>query len=472
MPLFGTLKTMALPDLLQWLATARMTGTLQLERNKVSKSIFMENGEVVGCSSDDPPERLGQFLLARGKINEELLRAALEIQERERKHLGMILVEMGALSADELTAHLEAKAEETIYSLFDWQDAVFRFQQGESDETNNFPVRLRVEEVLLRGLKRYDEMQRIREVLNDPGIVLRRTDKVLPREILSNRMARTLYEAIDGERTLADILLHVHGSEYIVTKFLYELHRTGFAEIVGIKQAPAPEPAPAGRGIETPTPARPVAPRATVAPLPTVDAPASPTEAPIKVAAPSSEHAQPRAAAAATEPHQAPLIDLIDPPADEPSQPPPLPENPPDLGGGLEPLTASTAYTLGDRLEKVRQLMSAGEIEPALDILDRLYNEYPGDESLRRMTAEAEAAFIEKAYRHYLPPAKIPTLTCTMDSLESENLSPDEFFLLSRIDGVWDLKSIVQIAPLREADCLRTLKRLRVAGIIDLQDPQ
>jgi hypothetical protein len=93
MPLFGTLKTMALPDLLQWLATARMTGTLQLERNKVSKSIFMENGEVVGCSSDDPPERLGQFLLARGKINEELLRAALEIQERERKHLGMILVE-------------------------------------------------------------------------------------------------------------------------------------------------------------------------------------------------------------------------------------------------------------------------------------------------------------------------------------------------------------------------------------------
>jgi hypothetical protein len=325
---------------------------------------------------------------------------------------------------------------------------------------------------LLRGLKRYDEMQRLREVLNDPGIVLRRTDKVLPREILNNRMARTLYEAIDGERTLADILLHVHGAEYIVTKFLYELHRTGFAEIVGIRQAPAPEPAPGGRGIETPTPARPVAPRATVAPPPTVDAPASPTEAPIKVAAPPSEHAQPRAAAAATEPHHAPLIDLIEPPAAEPSQAPPPPENPPDLGGGLEPLTASTAYTLGERLEKVRQLMSAGEIEPALDRLDRLYNEYPGDESLRRMTAEAEAAFIEKAYRHYLPPAKIPTLTCTMDSLESENLSPDEFFLLSRIDGMWDLKSIVQIAPLREADCLRTLKRLREAGIIDLQDPQ
>ena len=77
MPLFGTLKTMALPDLLQWLATARMSGTLRVERNKVSKSIIFRDGEVVGCSSDDPPERLGQFLLARGKISEEQLRAAL-----------------------------------------------------------------------------------------------------------------------------------------------------------------------------------------------------------------------------------------------------------------------------------------------------------------------------------------------------------------------------------------------------------
>jgi len=61
MPLFGTLKTMALPDLLQWLATARMTGTLQIERNKVGKSILMREGEVVGCSSDDPPDAAGTF---------------------------------------------------------------------------------------------------------------------------------------------------------------------------------------------------------------------------------------------------------------------------------------------------------------------------------------------------------------------------------------------------------------------------
>ncbi len=49
-------------------------------------------------------------------------------------------------------------------------------------------------------------------------------------------------------------------------------------------------------------------------------------------------------------------------------------------------------------------------------------------------------------------------------------MSPTEFFLLSRIDGSWDIKSIVQIAPLRETDTLRTLKRMREAGIVELID--
>jgi len=116
-------------------------------------------------------------------------------------------------------------------------------------------------------------------------------------------------------------------------------------------------------------------------------------------------------------------------------------------------------------------LMSETKFELALDVLDHLYREFPGEEALRRLTAEAEAAFVEKAYRHYLPPSKVLFLKCEMDELETEDLSPSEFFLLSRIDGTWDIKSIIQIAPLRESDALRTLKRMRENGLIELRDP-
>jgi hypothetical protein len=149
----------------------------------------------------------------------------------------------------------------------------------------------------------------------------------------------------------------------------------------------------------------------------------------------------------------------------------------------LQPPSLSTAATLADpalsvnadsfegQLLAARQLMAEGQFEPALDILDGLYREHPNDDSLRRLTAEAEAAFVDKAYRHYLPPDKVPVLTVPMESLESAQLSPPDFFLLSRIDGSWDVKSIIQIAPLREIDALRTLKRMRENGTIKLQDP-
>src|SRR5262245_2518602 len=125
MPLVGTLRTMSLPDLLQWLGNSTKTGTLGVERNKVRKCILMEEGKIVGCSSDDPPERLGQYLLSRGKLTEEQLRQALMSQEQHRRHLGSILVELGFLTPEDLIAHLESKAEETIYSLFEWPDAIF-----------------------------------------------------------------------------------------------------------------------------------------------------------------------------------------------------------------------------------------------------------------------------------------------------------------------------------------------------------
>ena len=488
MPLLGTLKTMPLTDLLQWVGSARLTGTLQVERNKVSKAILFQEGQVVGCTSDDPPERLGQFLIARGKISEETLRAALAQQEIRRKHLGMILVEIGALGPDELSSHLEAKAEETIFSLFDWPDAVFRFQQGACDEANIFPISLRVEDVLLRGLKRFDEIQRIRAVFHDAGIVLMRTEKRPPAELFKNEMAKKLFESIDGQRTVADILLHVHGSEYVVTKFLFELHRNGYVQIAGINRIAQPlaenPPAPPADQLDLPAmPATTPAPGA--APQP------SPAQQPVPGRAESSAGSdldshlsrafgpnlasepgapQPAVSAPPAPPAEAPLR------AAAPVVEPPLARASVETGATVElhveSIEQSDAFRLSQRLEQARNYMAASEFESALEILDALYREYPGDESLRRLSAEAEVAFAEKAYRHYLPPSKIPRLTRPVDESTKETISPTEFFLLSRIDGTWDIKSIIQVAPLREVDTLRTLKRLRENGVIELHDPE
>jgi hypothetical protein len=125
MAVTGDLHSMPLPELLQWLGVNGKTGTLVIERDRVCKTIVFQGGRVTSCSSSDPSELLGHFLVARGQVTEDLLRIALDQQSSTGKHLGMTLVEMGVLSSEELTLNLHAKAEETLFSLFDWEEGIF-----------------------------------------------------------------------------------------------------------------------------------------------------------------------------------------------------------------------------------------------------------------------------------------------------------------------------------------------------------
>jgi hypothetical protein len=339
-----------------------------------------------------------------------VLRDALARQESTGKHLGALLVESGALTEEDLAHHLEAKAEETLISVFDWHDASFTWHEGALPEGYVLPLNLRVEELLLRGARRHDEAKRIDAVFHDPGIVLAGTGKRPPAEVFRNRMARGVYESINGTRTVAEILLHAHGSEFLVKRFLFELFRSGMVEILEVRAVAEPEETPQALAAE-PAPAM-----AAVAPAP-VPAAAAPAPAPRALS-----------------------------PRDDPRK----------VQAGLD---------------AARRLQERGELDAALDLLNAVHRANPEDDALRRLVLDAEVAFADKAWKHYVPAGKVPVLTRPVDSLRGETLSPLEVFLLSRVDGTWDVKSIIQVAPIREVDALRTLKKLRERGLIELRDP-
>jgi hypothetical protein len=145
----GSLTTMSLPDLLQWLAGAGKTGALGLTNGRFRKEILFRAGRIVASSSDDPREFLGQFLLAQRKITEEQLRKAMESQRSTGVKLGKILVMVGAMDEAELTRMLTHQAEESLFNLFLWKDGSFDFQDKDLEERISYPLSLRVEDVLL-----------------------------------------------------------------------------------------------------------------------------------------------------------------------------------------------------------------------------------------------------------------------------------------------------------------------------------
>ncbi len=367
MKLVGSFAVMMFPDVLQWIMSARKTGRLFVEQGQASRNIFFRNGQVIACSSDDPSLLVGQFLLFHGRISEEQLREALKDQEHSGKNLGEILVKMGAIRKDQLMQAIELKAEETIHGIFDWEDAAFEFMPDIEPPDDTIEMELSVQAILLKGAHRADEMNRIRTVFSSRGMILEHTDKHPDASQIASPMASRIYNLINGKRTLSEIILRSHASEYMACTFLLRLYELG---IICVKEIGSDE---------------------------------------------------------------------------------------------VEKVSKDTS------IEKARLLLAHSEYDAAMRILGKMLDEEPANWKVRMMLAKAESSFVSNSYRNQLPPHSIPKLKAEFDQLINSEFSAEEYFLIDLIDGTWDVKSIVWIAPMRASQVLSILKSLLERGLIELK---
>ena len=220
MSITGNLKTMQLAELLQWLAQSKKTGTLVIDDSRVTKRIFFSSGRIISSASTDPKEYLGHFLVSHGLITEQELAKAVEMQERTKMLLGKILVTIGAIEEQALHRVLRRKAEESLYDLFTWATGEFRFHDGELPASTMIPIDLDITVVTLEGYRRIDEWKRIREVIP--------TTQAIPVALTSfddpklSQGAQQVLKLVDDNRTIEEICVQTHSSEYFVCRVLFD----------------------------------------------------------------------------------------------------------------------------------------------------------------------------------------------------------------------------------------------------------
>lgn len=240
----GNLKTMALPDVLQWLTNARGTGVLHVRHRArgITKRIFFRDGTILSTASSDPREYLGQFLLSRGLISEEQLNMAMETQLQTKIMLGKILIMCGILEEEQLTKMLILKAEESLFDLFLWEEGEFHFEDQPAAEENLVPLSLDAMSLIMEGVRRQDEWVRIRKVFPSARVLPAKTDTRLKTDALKpgSLILRT-YESVDGKRTVEELALHLHASEFEVCHILFRLYEKGIVRIEGEKGCPEEE---------------------------------------------------------------------------------------------------------------------------------------------------------------------------------------------------------------------------------------
>ncbi len=242
MGIHGTLNTMSVSDLLQFLAAGHKTGTLKFGRGDIIKQIYLEGGLIVGSNSNDPREYLGQVLLHYGKIEESQLQAAMEIQRQSGGKLGMILSSRGFVTKDDVVEILRTRTLEIIYDLFIWDEAHFEFFDNEPLPEDLIRVSVDATSVIMDGIYRIDEWSRYRAVIPSDRTFFELNPGWTQSLNTSEEIRRVLYH-VERRLTAAEICYNMHTSLFHACALLFDLIRKDFIKVAGEAPAPAAEAA-------------------------------------------------------------------------------------------------------------------------------------------------------------------------------------------------------------------------------------
>ena len=374
----GNLKTMLPGDLLQWLSLGQKSGTLVVSNKSVEKKIFFRSGRVISSASNDPREYLGQFLMSHGYLNEEELRKAMEVQTQSGILLGKILVMIGLINEGDLTRLMRLKAEEEIYDVFLWKEGDFHFVDNELPTMEMIPLKIDVTGIIMEGTRRVDEWPRIREVVPHDACV---PVVVKPIELEEefDEVETQVVDAIDGKRTIAELVLESRSSSFVVCSSVAPLVRAGFLKLIEVTTGPA----------------------------------AVVEEITIQPGSGFSESDE--------------IVSM---------------------------LNAAQNALRGKDFEKTQRLLKAAQ------------NLDPNHPKVKSAIKGAEAVIMGELRNQGIHDSKVPRIIKAFEEITTMNFTPNEGFMLSRINGTWDIGSLIKISPIREADALMIFYKLLKDEII------
>ncbi|HTP49135.1 MAG TPA: DUF4388 domain-containing protein [Anaeromyxobacteraceae bacterium] len=263
--LAGSLQALSVPEVFHFLSTSLKTGTLLLsfaspeERATPDtpeglrrKTISFRDGQVAFASSSERADRLGAVLWRNGLATKGDLDRCSRLVQAGRP-LGQVMVDEGLLDSGQLYAAMTLQVREIVLNAFLEEEGEFVFVEGSPDERNAVKLPERTRELLLEGMRRREEVERLSADVPDRDAPVRRTGKAAAS--LEERDERLL-AAADGTRTVRRLLDETQLGLFEGLRSLAGLVRGGLVE----RMAPrAPKPAAPQEPPAAPAPAAPPA---------------------------------------------------------------------------------------------------------------------------------------------------------------------------------------------------------------------
>lgn len=165
MVLNGKIDHLTIPSLIQELWGKKLTGTLVLQDEAISKTLYVDSGRVTFAASNDPDDRLGHLYLRQGMIPLAALAEAEAGVVKESRRMGTILVEMKAIRPQDLIWGVTEQVKTIVLNLFQWTRGEYVFTPGPLPTEEVITLKMPTADLILSGIKSIESWSRIRAAI-------------------------------------------------------------------------------------------------------------------------------------------------------------------------------------------------------------------------------------------------------------------------------------------------------------------
>ena len=220
----GDLSQHPLPELLFTIGQYRVPGVLTFTHGEACKKLFIRDGRIIFAASNLHEDDLGEFLFRCGKISRADLDKSVEILKRYKgKRQGLILVEMQALSNQELPWAVRSHQQAILWSLFNWFEGHMVFNIGNFKDDEPIQLNVTIPRAILDGVRNIQNAKRIINYIGNRTTILEPEENaLLAIEMFeADEKERAILKLVDGKTTLYDLCAASAYGPHETAKILY-----------------------------------------------------------------------------------------------------------------------------------------------------------------------------------------------------------------------------------------------------------
>lgn len=232
MALRGNLRDFTVTQLLNLINLASKTGTLVVDGTSEQAYISFREGKLAYARIGQEDGSLASVLHKANKINANQYRAIADrAGQMTDKELGLLLINAGYVSQEDILLNLQGYFTEVVRRLFTWVEGIFRFENEMLPPEDRINVRLDLENIIIEGSRQLRELEQLQDEIPSLDMALKFTERPLTNVNLSVEEWKVV-KFVDPKNTMRQIASTNRLNDIDIRRIVYGLLQAGLVELV------------------------------------------------------------------------------------------------------------------------------------------------------------------------------------------------------------------------------------------------